>query len=189
MLSQTAEQRAGYDKQIEEIMKGLVRDTIDVHMHRFGGLIERKLGLTGDDLRNDVREQVWKALLTFRNDGKVKLRTYVNRLIEYRFRVLLKQSGLKKYNSLEYFACVFTSTVVDQDHFVTEETGESFFERRTELKKDLAYLTTPDRAILAGLSLGHSIAELCEMTKRPRPEIIAAIGRIDLLLKKRREAV
>lgn len=137
---------------------------------------------------NEIREKVWRALLTYDPAKKANLHTYVNRVIENYFSWKLRQSSLKKHNSLDYYSDVFTSVAPgDPDEFITQETGETQFERRHEFMKDLAFLNEADRVILTGLAQGYNMADLVEMSGRPRPEVTAAVNRIAVLIKKRRE--
>jgi len=186
MLAQSEEQRAEANERIKWVLETLVPDTVEVHLKKCSATLERKLGLMPDDLLNNIRVQIWKALLTYAESNRTRLRTYVNKIIENEFKVLLRRASLKKYNSVEYYADVFTSTGIDQDHFFTEETGETIFERRTEFEKIEAMLSDVDRLILAGLSEGQTIAELTKLTQRSRIEIIGAINRIATVVKEYR---
>ncbi len=182
MLSQTAEQKAELNLSIKHVMETLVPDKIEMHLAQCGDTLERKLGLMKDDLVNEIREQVWKALITWRPDGGANLKTYVKGIIDKRFIVLLKKSRGIKFNFIEHHADVFAGVV---EETVTEETAETVFERRHEFMKHLACLGERDRRVLMGLVQGYLVTELIEHTGMSRVEVIRAVNRIDLLIKKR----
>lgn len=185
MKSQTTEQNALASGRIEEILNGDLKDTVKYFIGSFGKTFERKLGLTKDDLLNDVREQIWKGLLTHKSDGKANLKTYLNKLIKNRFGVLHKRSTIKKYNSVDYYGDVFATTGIDEERLVTEETGESIFEQRQVIMQELGALSVSDRFIYADLIMGRSLDEITTLRKLPKIQVIATINKIDVMIKNR----
>lgn len=189
MLAQTPEQLKQISAQIPDIMENLVRDNIEANLKVYAVTLENRLGLTKDDLLNDIREQLWKALITFNPHGGANLSTYCRRLIENRFGVLLKQAGRHKYTSVEYHANVFSSGIINEDQLVSEETGETIFERRHEFMKDLAHLNESDRILYSAIEQGHGLSELSKLTGKTVVEVTAAVKRIEILIRKRRERI
>lgn len=187
MLSQTPEQLAVLNEEIPRIMDTVVKNDIAYWINHCGKKIERRLGLNSDDLVSRIREEVWKALLTHKpGPGQANIKTWVKKLIENRFNALMRQTKLKKYNSTEYFANVFTSGEVDQSQFIGEETGETFFERRHAFAKALGALDKSDQALLRALATGEDIKDIMAKTKQKRSEVINRINKMDELLKQSR---
>lgn len=185
MLSQSSEQNARASIRIEELLAKDLKDTIDFHINKFGSTFERKLGLTKDDLLNDMREQIWKGLLTHSPQGKANLKTYLNTLVKNRFRVLFRRSTINKYSCVDFYADVYTTSGIDEEHLLTEETGETVFERREIIMNDKAMLGPMDAIIYGDLLLGRTIDEMIEHNKMSRVKVTAAILRIDDMAKRR----
>lgn len=166
-------------------MAGDLKTTLKYHIGKYGKTFERKLGLTRDDLMNDMREQVWKGILTHSPSGGANLKTWLNKLISNRFLVLLKRSTIQKHNSIDYYGDVFSTTGIDENHLMTEETGETIFEKRQVIMQELESLSHEDKFIYADLILGRSIDEMVHLRKMQRMQVISAISRIDDLIKTR----
>jgi DNA-directed RNA polymerase specialized sigma24 family protein len=185
MQSQSATANAKHSVDIEHLIDTELKDTVAYFIGKYGKTCENKLGLTRDDLLNDIREQVWKGLLTHDKDKRANLKTYLNRLIKNRFGVLLTRSTIPKYSNVDYFADVYTSTGIDEEHLITEDTGETVFERRQIIMQDMATLGPQDRWIYGDLLLGRSLDEMVNAHKLPRVKVIASINRIDDMIKRR----
>lgn len=187
MLNQTPEQKASLSVRIEHLIETDLKQTIGFYINRYKKTFDRKLGLTEDDLMNDIREQVWKGLLTWNAKGKANLKTYLNSLISNRFLTLLKKSSIDKYSSLEYYADAYAAASIDPDLTVTEDTGESVFERRQEMLKDKEVLSDDEeQKIFSDLILGYSIPEMMTRHKLARVKVISLINKINKRVSERR---
>lgn len=185
MLSQTPEQKAELNIKIADIMENLIPSHIESQIAIHGSSIERKLGLTEDDLTSIIREQVWKALLTHTPTGGANIKTWVKKLIDNKFKSLIYQSTIKKYNLIEYGAddALYSS---DSDVLTDENTSErlyELYERRMAYKSKVKGLSEIDKAIYIDLIDGYGIAELMKRKGLNRTEIIQSIKRIDLIIK------
>ena len=187
MLEQTAEQRVKNSEDIERLLETDLKATIESMYSKYGEAFDHKLGMSKDDIINDMRIQIWKGLLNFRPERNVRLKTYLDNLVKNRFNTFRRRASLKKYNSVDYFKNVFSHDGVDQEHFKTEETGETILERRQELMKDLVSLTDGERRILSDLILGFTLDEMVQRNKLQLSEVISSINRIDARVRKRRE--
>lgn len=188
MLSQTREQKDKLNIDIDVLMSTTVKSTIEVFMSRYSKTIGEKLGLDADDLKNDMREQVWKGLITFSKNGKANIRTYLNRLIENRFNLLISKCNIKKYKNIEYFSDIFESGHHTNENFITEETGETLYEKRERFIEFTTRLPHPYKEIYLDLTQGFSINELGKRHSLSRIETIAAINKLDIFLTGRKEA-
>jgi hypothetical protein len=184
MLSQTNQQNEASGVEIERLLRTELKDTVEYYIKKYGKTFSRRLGLTRSDLLNDVREQIWKGLLTHDPSKPANRKTYMNTLIKNRFGVLLKRAEIKKYKNVTYYADVFTSTGLESE-FITEETGETVFERRQVIMNDLAMLGDDDRRVYMQLLLGSGMDEMEKATGLPRPKVIGAINRIDTMIRNR----
>lgn len=184
----TPEQKANISIEISSLMANEMKDTVSTYIHRYKGIISAKLGLYEDDLKNDIQEQIWKGLLTWDPNGKANKKTYLNRLIEKRFMTLLKRTTILKNNSLMYYADVFTSLEgsIDADHTEDRESGETLYQRRQELMKDLEVLGDIERAIFPDLLQGSRIDEMAADHGLKRQDVIKAINNINTRLSERR---
>jgi DNA-directed RNA polymerase specialized sigma24 family protein len=185
MLNQSAEENLKASHDIERLLTKDLKDTVKHYVQKYGKTLERKLGLTKDDLLNDMREQIWKGLLTHNPNGRANLKTYLNKLITNRFGVLYKRSTIQKYNTIQYYADVFTTSGIDEESLITEETGETVFERRQIVMQDQARLSKTDRLIYESLILGRNLEEMTQVHKLPRSMVIRAINRIDTMIRAR----
>lgn len=186
MIDQPANEKVQSSLDIEHLLNNVVHRQIADYLDKFGATIERKLGLTEDDLMNDMREQIWKGLLTHKKSGQANLKTYLNTIIKNRFLVLYDRSTLRKYNSVEYYADAFSATGVNKEFSETEETGESLLQKRQEFMRDLVVLSDRDRSIFRDLILGFNLNEMVKRNKAPITEVVGAIKRIDDIIRKRR---
>lgn len=185
MLSQSKEQNEAAGLRIEDLLAGELKETLRHFIGKYGKTFERKLGLTRDDLMNDMREQVWKGLLTHSPNGGANLKTWLNKLINNRFLVLLRRSTIQKHNSIDYYGDVFSTTGIDDDSLITEETGETIFEKRQVIMQEIESLSYEDKFIYMDLILGKSLSEMVSQRKIPKMQVISAINRIDDLIKRR----
>jgi DNA-directed RNA polymerase specialized sigma24 family protein len=186
MKNQPAVEKQQASIDIEHLLTNVVHRQIADYMDKFSATIERKLGLTKDDLLNDMREQIWKGLLTHKKDGAANLKTYLNTLIKNRFLVLYDRSTLRKYNSVDYYADAFSASTANKEFLETEETGETLFARRQECMRDIGTLSKKDQKILGDLYLGFNIGELMKRNNMLRTEVTAAIKRIDSIIMKQK---
>lgn len=181
--SESESQKASLD--IESLIKKELRETVSTYLSKYGKTLDQKLGLTRDDLMNDIREQVWKGLLTHNPKGRANLKTYLNTLIKNRFGVLFKRSKIKKNNMVNYYADVYSTTGIEEEHLITEETGETVFMRRQLIMQDLNYLSPQDRMVYQELVLGNRLEEMVKSLKLQRHLVIGSINRIDEMLRRR----
>jgi molybdopterin converting factor small subunit len=185
MLSQSQQQNAAAGEKIQALLEGELKSTVKYLIAKYGKTFERKLGLSKDDLMNDVREQIWKSLLTHKPSGKANLKTYANNVINNRFKVLLKRSTIPKYNKIDYYGDVFSTAGIDQEHLVTEETGETIFEKRQVILQELDALTDPEKYVYVDLIQGRGIDEIVTLRKMNRVQVIGTIKKIDLMISAR----
>lgn len=186
MLEQTPDQRAKNSIDIEKLLQNDLKATIESLYSKYGEAFDHKLGMSKDDIINDMRIQIWKGLLNFKPERNVRLKTYLDNLVKNRFNTFRRRASLKKYNSVDYFKNVFNQDGVTQEHFQTEETGETILERRQELMGDLVLLTDTERKVLSDLILGFTLDEMVKRNALQLREVIACINRIDSRLKERR---
>lgn len=167
-------------------MKGELRETVATYLKKYSVTLDQKLGLTRDDLLNDIREQVWKGILTHNPAGRANRKTYLNTLIKNRFGVLFKRSKITKNNMVNYYSDVFSTTGIEEEYLVTEETGETIFMRRQMIKDDLKRLAPEDRLVYGELLLGNRLEEIMKNLGLTRPAATGAIMRIDEMTRKRK---
>lgn len=166
-------------------MKTDLRDTVSTYVSKYSKTLDNKLGLTKEDLLNDIREQIWKGLLTHNPDGAANLKTYLNTLIKNRFGVLFKRSKIKKNNMVQYYADLYSSGSIDDEYLITEETGETIFMRRQIIMEDQLNLHPQDRLVYEDLLIGRNLEEMAKAHNLPRSRIISSINRIDEVIKNR----
>lgn len=173
--------------EIERLLRNELKDTISFWTKKFANTFARHLGLTRADIMNEMRERIWKGLLTYDKSKGANVKTYMNRIIENRFKELAKRCEAPKYKNLTHFADVYASTGFDA-HLVSEDTPESVFEQREELMIRLASLNQfeSDRVVLMHLAMGHGLDDMEEATGLSRPIIVGAVKRIDAMLRLRR---
>lgn len=182
--NQTEEKRIQFSLDIDKIINVEMKSTVKHYVDKYSKTFERKLGLTKDDLVNDIREQVWKALLTHQENREAGLKTYVTTIIKNRFLVLLDRSNLKKHNSVDYYPNTASLSDVGKEHLETEETGETILEMRQEYVKHLVTLTKLERVIYQDLVLGFTLNEMVRKNKMSLSDVITSIKKIDDSLKK-----
>lgn len=187
MLKQTPQERISNSVEIERLLQNELKTTIESIYNRNSMVFNHKLGMTKDDILNDMRMQVWKGLLTFKPELKIKLSTYLDNIIKNRFNTFRRRASLKKYNSLDYFKTLISHDGVDQEHFITEETGETILERRQELMKDLVSLTEKETKVMADLMVGFTLHEMARRNSITTNELVGIINKIDTTIRKRRE--
>lgn len=166
-------------------MQNELRETVSTYLKKYGHTLDQKLGLTRDDLLNDIREQIWKGLLTHSPSGRANLKTYLNTLIKNRFGVLFKRSKILKNNMVNYYSDVYATTGIEDEHLITEETGETLFMQRQVIMQHQAALCVQDRIIYEELLLGNNLHEIESKLELTRPVIIGAINRIDTIIRAR----
>jgi DNA-directed RNA polymerase specialized sigma24 family protein len=187
MKSQTQEQNAVSSIEIERLLRNELKDTISFWTKKFANTFTRRLGITRADLMNDMREQIWKGLLTYDRSKGANVKTYMNHIIENRFKTLADRCNTPKFKNMAYFADVYASTGTEH-LMVTEDTPETVFEQREELMIRLASLNQfeSDRVVLMHLAMGHGLDDMEEATGLTRPVIVGAIKRIDIMLREQR---
>ncbi len=188
MLAQTQEQKAKLSLDIEYLIHNDLKNDVTFYLKRYSTILELKLGMTEEDLVNDIREQVWKGLLTWRNDGKANRKTYISNLIEKRFITLLQKTGAKKNNIILYYADVFTTLQqkIDKEYLETQETGEEILKQRQEAMKDLESLSLVEKLIYPDLLIGRSIGEIMKQHRLDRVSVVKAITKINERVTERR---
>lgn len=160
-------------------MEGELKKTIRTFMRAYGKTLHNKLGLTQDDIMNDVREQVWKGLVMHSNSKKANRHTYLCNIIENRFLTLYKKSTIPKHNAIQYYADVFSVKDIDTRYTETNMTGLSLIEIREEFMEKLMLLDPAERVVYRCLLVGEGFAEMEKATGLPRTQInklIAAIS-------------
>lgn len=175
-------------------MEGELADTIAFFLRKYGKSLDAKLGMMEDDVLNDVREQIWKGLLSFDKNGAANLKTFLSFLLTNRFRTLARRAGLTKYNCVQYYADIFTSGAVDKSDMITEETGEAIYEARQQLAVYLTLMTEMDRDIYAYLLQGYSLTEMVADHNKKNPKhlvtrisITMQINRVQEIVKAQRK--
>ena len=166
-------------------MEADLSQTVSVYLAKYSKTLESKLGLTKDDLLNDIREQVWKGLLTYSSKGGASVKTYLNNLIKNRFIVLFKRSKIKKNNMVQYYGDLYASSSIDDEYLITEETGETVFLQRQIIGYEHTLLEDLDRNVYEDLIVGRTLDEMSKRHKQPRSAIKKSIDKIDNLLKSR----
>lgn len=187
MLNQTPEQRRLMSIEIERLMKEDLRSTIAAFVKSYGKTLHQKLGLEKDDLENEIREQVWKGLLTHNPRAGANIKTYLNNLIKNRFLTLYRRSTIKKNNMVNYYADVFATPGIDEDHLMTEENGETVFMQRQVIMHAQAALGEADRTIYEDLLLGKNLEEMMKAHGLTRVKLIESITRIDAMIREARK--
>lgn len=185
MQGQTKEQNAVASAEIEKILKTELRDVINYYVGKYGRTLERKLGLRKEDLMNDMREQIWKGLLTHDPKKSAARKSYIYGLIKNRFNTLLERSNKRKYNSVEYFADIWATTGIAREYRETDETPETVFELREAMMRETYSLTAFERVVYFDLVCGRSLAEMAKRHQVDRVIVISAVNRIDRLLRGR----
>lgn len=157
------------------------RNAIAGYIRKYGERFERKLGITKDELVNEIRFEIWKGLATYDASKGANKRTYLNNVMKNRMGVLLDRCETKKYSLVDYYGDVFSTAGIDRELLETEETPESIFAYRELLMKVNVALSPFDRLINADLMEGRSLEEMEKLHRRERSEIVGSIKRIDLL--------
>jgi DNA-directed RNA polymerase specialized sigma24 family protein len=181
LLSLSPADNANLGLEIEHWVNVEYKEAIAGYLKKFGPSFERKLGMDKDDVVAEIREQIWKGLATYNPSKGANKRTYLNNIIKNRMGVLLKRCSITKYNSIDYFADVFSTTGVAREYLETDETPESIYAHRELLVKVNFRLNAFDRIINSDLLEGRSLEEMEQLHGRPRSEIIGSIKRIDAL--------
>lgn len=185
MLNQSAEQNAASSIRIEQILTTDLKGTISHYLKKYGPLFDKRLGLTRDDILNDMREQIWKALITHDPTKSAGLRTYLSTLVTNRFRVLLRRSSIPKYTCIDYYGDIYESAGIDEETLITDETGETLFERRQTASSIIRELEGTDAwCIFGDLLLGCDLEEMMTRNKMTRVQVTAAILKIDALSRR-----
>jgi hypothetical protein len=183
MKKQTIRQKTVLSNNIQILVDTKLKNTISFYINKYGDTFNRKLGLTEDDLKADIMEQIWKGLLSHNTNKPANLTTYLNVLIKNRFLVLLKKSSIPKYNFLEYAADVYSSHSIDKSYTETEETGETIFTRRQYIGQICSVLSGKNRKIYQDLMCGYNLSEMAKRHGMKIYEIIKSIKNIDKLVK------
>lgn len=185
MLSQTPEQNALNGVEIERLLRTELKDTIKFWTKKYSNTFLQRLGMSKADIMNDMREQIWKGLLTYDRSKGANIKTYMNHCIENRFKTLADKADTNKFKNLTHYADVYASTGTEDD-YVTHETPEAVFEQRETIMVELRRLIHEDeRRIYVHLMLGDGFEAMQASTSLPKYEIVGMIKRIDGLLKRR----
>lgn len=154
------------------------------YLKKYRAIFERKLGMNDDDILNDLREEVWKALLTFRPEAGVKLTTYVNKLIHNRIYELYKKCTLKKHSHLDYFSDVFSIKTTNNEEFQTDETPQTIFEVRERWKQKLADRSHVDQLVISGVLSGMDLTAMEKKFQIDRVTLTRSIKEIAEFVEK-----
>lgn len=194
MQAQSAADNVRLSQQIRELMEGELSETVRFHMRRHATVLEAKLGMMEDDVLNDVREQLWKGLISYDRGGAANQKTFLSFILANRFKTLSRRASLAKYNCVQYYADVFSSAAVNKADMITEETGEAIYEARQQLAVYLTLMNETDREIYAYLLQGYSLGEMvsdhnqrCPQSPVTRIIITAGINRVQEIVKKQRK--
>lgn len=191
MQAQTPQRKAELSIEIEKLIAGDLKQTIAYHINRYRKSFDRRLGMTEDDILNDIRIQIWKGLITWAPDGRANKKTYLNNLIKKRFSTLHRRTQIEKYSAVEYYADVFSSPArysMDPDRLETHETGEDLLLRRQEQMRDQEVITDPTHLhIFEDLLKGLSIEEMMSRHKMTRVRVVGAVREITTRIAERRE--
>lgn len=134
---------------------------------------------------NDMREVIWKGLLTHDSKKGANINTYLDVLIERRFNTLLDRTIKKKYSMLDHYADVWSTTGIDRELLETDETPESVFSIRETMMQEHYSLTQFERQVYGDLIYGRSLEEMEKRHRATRVKVISAINRIDRLIRAR----
>lgn len=185
MLEQTREQNDSSSVEIERLLRTDLRETIAFWMKKYAKTLQKRLGMTRADIMNDMREQIWKGLLTYDRSKGANVKTYMNHCIENRFKTLGERAETAKFKNVVHYADVYASTGTEED-YVTHDTPESVLEDRETIMQELARFTLEsDRRIYVHLMLGDGFEDMEKTTGLPRPAIVGTIKRILAMLKER----
>jgi hypothetical protein len=181
LLKQSPQDNARLSIEIKHWMEVEYKEAIASYIRKYGQIFERRLGMTRDDMLNDFREQIWKGLVTYDPAKKANKRTYLNNVMKNRIGVLLRRTSITKYNSIDYYADIWSTPGVESENLETNDTPESIFAYREILMKVNYSLSAFDKLVNADLIEGRSLEEMEKRHRVPRSEIIGAIKRIELL--------
>ena len=187
MKQQTQEQNQVSAETIELWLKGELSATVKHYIRKYGATLEKKLGLSNDDLENEARFEIWKGLLTY-NKSKAKLKTYLNKLVHNRFMTLYKKSSLPKNNMVDDYADVFASEPEAESEMVTADNAESLMEKREVIADVLDHLDGDlELAVLRGLLMGDSLSAMSRENNVATPLVVMVVNKIVKLMKERRD--
>jgi hypothetical protein len=141
-------------------MEGILEPTITFHINKYAKNLGEKLGMDEDDLLNDVREQIWKGLLSHDKSKPASEYTYLSFIIANRFKTLAKRSSLPKHNCVQYYADVYSASGIEEEDLIDNTTGEALLEARQQLAIYLSLLNETDREIYGFLVHGYSLDEM-----------------------------
>lgn len=183
MLAQTPAQNAANSVEIERLLRTELKDTIKFWVKKYSNTFLQRLGMSRADIMNDMREQIWKGLLTYDRSKGANVKTYMNHCIENRFKTLADKADTNKFKNLTHYADVYASTGTEED-YVTHDTPETVFEQRETIMIELSRLALEDeRKVYVHLILGDGLDAMEKSTGLPRPVIVGMIKRIDAMLK------
>lgn len=177
MLSQSEESRKLTSTDIEQWMTA-EKATVEFFVSRYGQVLERKLGYDRTDLESEIREQVWKGLISHDPSKTANLKTYINTLIKNRFKTLYGRSKLDKFSLVDFYADVFNGPAIDSEHTETAETGESLYAMRETILRDLVGLQGKELLIYEDLLLMNNIATMMKKHEMSKPEVVRTINAI-----------
>lgn len=160
------ESNAELSVQIGSLIAGDLDDTIKFHLNKYSRALGEKLGMDEDDIRSDVREQVWKGLLSHDKTKPASLKTYLSFIISNRFKTLARRTSLKKHNCVQYYADVYSASGIDEADLVENTTGEALLEARQQLAIYLSLMNELDREVYGFLVQGYSLDEMVHSYNR-----------------------
>lgn len=140
-------------------MKNDLKEFINVNIRKYGTTFKNKLGLSTDDLLADVREQVWKGLVTHNPNMKAKVTTWVYKLIDNRFKLLYRRSRITKFNSIDYYPTWTDCPGLDSVYLTTDETSEDLVSKREAMAHVVAELNSlPDKTRASKTRRKHELS-------------------------------
>lgn len=186
-MRQTKNQNKKNEEKITSFLTVDLKKFIDYNIKRYKKTFENKLGMDEDDIYSDMMFQIWKGIVTHDKTKKANLKTYINTLLNNRFKLLAKKSAAKKFSIITYMDCVGDNVSGNEDS-VYSETGESLLEKREQIMQNIQSLQGIERDILKDLISGKNMEQMAERNKVPRPVLTTIIKKIDvLIISKRKE--
>lgn len=194
MRAQTPEQVAQLSIDIEKMLTVDIKSDLRYYLKRYSKILGERLGMNEDDIINDVREQIWKALITWKPNGKANKKTYCLSIVSRRFYTLLKKTDAEKNNMVLYYADVFSSVEANADtEGAHQDSGEVLMMRREESLKDLQTLNELEQVVYPALLQGCSVSEIIKRLSATmgltvdRVTVVGVIKAIDTRIAERRQ--
>lgn len=163
-------------------MNNELKSTIDFNLIKYGPLIERRKGLDRGDLLSEVRECIWKGLVTFKSNGTANIKTYLNHCVNNRFKTLARLSQTRKATSLDYHENVYETAGVSEE--ATYDNGESHYASVEQSERTLVELPAFERMIFGDILQGRTLEEIGTNHTLPRSKVITAVKHIHSVISR-----